>query len=193
MEKEQYAPKKIAFVGAAGIGKTTLLDELRQQYTHDPSVVFVEEVGRAYFEENPTEPHLVFSFEVQKAIQDRIIKNEQDVLTQKPTTIFCDRSVVDAVVHLQAHENKEGADQLLGNVETWLPTYTLFLLLDPGDVPYETDAIRREDEETRNHIHDAFLRFFTETQLPYQLLSGTVEERLIHVKKLVSQLPSQGE
>src|SRR3989344_6692758 len=164
MGKERDIPKKIAFVGAASIGKTTLLNELREQYGHNSSIAFVDEVARAYFTKNPTEPDLVFSFDVQKSIQDRIVANEQKTYEQRPAVIFCDRSVIDAVVHLQAHKDEEGATKLLENVEDWLPTYTLFLLLDPTDVPYKTDDIRRESEDTRNHIHNSFLRFFAKNE-----------------------------
>ena len=98
---------------------------------------------------------------------------------------MCDRSVIDAVVYVRSQGDIKGAEELLKRVEFWLPTYHKFLLLNPSDVPYETDDIRQETPEARQKFHDAFLNFFEETGIPYELLSGTKDERIRRVTKIL--------
>ncbi len=186
MEKPSHTPEKYAFVGAASTGKTTLIEALKEEFYGRGDITFINESGREYFSTNPTPPELVFSVPVQTKLQEIILAKEQAAAETNPSIIFCDRSVLDSPAHLYAFGDKQGAKKLLENVEFWLPTYDLFLLLDPKDVPFEQDEIRRESEETRNMIHQAFLDFFEINNIPFQLLSGTKEERVKKVKELLN-------
>ena len=118
-------------------------------------------------------------------VQALVLTNEQDAHRLNPRVILCDRSVIDAVVYVKSQGDIKGANELLKRVEFWLPTYHKFLLLDPADVPYKTDEIRQETPETRQKFHDVFLTFFKETNIPYELLSGTKEERIKRVTKII--------
>ena len=62
------------------------------------------------------------------------------------------------------------------------------MLLNPVDVKYEKDEIRQEDEKTRQAFHKAFLEFFKETGIPYELLSGSIEQRIKRVGKLIGMI-----
>ena len=171
--------EKFALVGAACVGKTTLLNDLREASSQRPDVVFLDEVARDFFQQNPTDPSEVFSLGIQSRLQDLILEREQQAHALKPTFIICDRSVLDSPVHLKAMGDEEGANKLLERVHFWLPTYNCFFLLDPKDILYEQDKIRRESEETRNSIHQAFIDFFQQHgSIPFRVLSGSLEERL---------------
>ena len=85
--------------------------------------------------------------------------------------------------------DREGSQELLQAVEFWLPTYTEFLLLDPTDVPYVKDPIRLENEELRQRNHEAYLELFASKRIPYQLVGGTLAERL---QKVSTFLQSAG-
>jgi len=188
MESEINTPDKYAFVGAASTGKTTIFEALREEYLTDPSIVFIEESGRPYFESRPyfTEQQ-IFSPPVQKELQGIILGKEQSATEQNPQVIICDRSVLDSPAHLYAMGDEEGTEELLENVQFWLSTYKLILLLDPEGVPFENDEARRESEQTRNRIHQGFIDFFAKYKIPYELLSGSKEERIARVKGLISK------
>lgn len=182
MEKE---PIKIAFIGTSCVGKTTLVDLLRGQHKGNEDVVFLEEQARLFFAQNTVSDR--FSAVTQGKIQAIILQNEQIAHAKKPKIIFYDRSVLDAVVYTRSAGDKEGSENLLREVEFWLPTYKRFLLLDPKDIPYKTDDVRKEDEETRRKFHQAFVDFFEEKQIPFELVSGTIEERLARIAEILEE------
>lgn len=184
MGKEQD-PIKVAFIGTSSVGKTTLVEEYERRFSGNTKVAIVPEAARRFFTDNP---HVTdrFGVDAQGQIQALALQQEQNAHNGGAEVILCDRSVIDAVVYVQAHGDNEGASQLLDRVSFWLPTYNKFLLLDPADVPYETDDIRQEDESVRQRFHDAYLAFFEETGIPYELLSGTLEQRISRVDEIIS-------
>lgn len=185
---ERGEPIKIAFIGTSCIGKTTLLNHFR---TTDLGlrVTIVDEAARDFFQENDVPDR--FSAETQKRVQALALTREREAHANlpPPDIILCDRSVIDAVAYVKATGDEKGALQLLSDVQFWLSTYTHFLLLDPADIPYEQDEIRQEDPETRMRFHQAFLDFFAETEIPCELLSGTVEERVARIETILSAAP----
>lgn len=182
------ATEKITLVGAGCVGKTTLFNGLKSLVQKpSPDTVFVDEVGRDFFQQNPTPQDKVFSLEIQMRIQDLILEREKEAHSAKPALIVCDRSVLDSAVHLKAMGDNNGSRKLLERVLFWLPTYSYFLLLDPKDVPYQQDGVRTESEETRSSIHQAFIEFFQENNIAYRLLSGTLEERLRIVRGIIDE------
>ncbi len=176
--------KKFAFVGTSCTGKTSLIEHFKNTYSGNQSVVFIPEAARIFFTQNPQIADR-FSVTVQGAVQALTLKNEQEAHQSGVKIILCDRAVIDAIVYVSSQGDTKGASELLKKVEFWLPTYSKFFLLDPADIPYETDDIRQETPETRQKLHDAFLNFFEETGIPYELLSGTIEERIRKVKRIL--------
>lgn len=171
---------KIAFVGTSCTGKTTLVDN----YRDNPNVLVVDEAARIFFTQNPGIAER-FSVDTQGKVQALALKNEQAAHQSGARLILCDRSVIDAVVYVRSQGDKKGAEKLLNRVRFWLPTYHKFLLLDPADIPYKTDDIRQEDETTRQNFHNAFLEFFSETGLPFELLSGKLEKRVKRIEEII--------
>ncbi len=187
MSPKKVMLNKYALVGAASTGKTTTFNALKEHYLDNPNIIFIEESGRPYFEARPNLPeHLIFSPTIQKELQGIILSREQSANEKNPEVIICDRSVLDSPAHLFAFGDIEGAEELLANVEFWLPTYQQILLLDPEGVPFEPNLGRRESEITRNKVHQGFLDFFAKYKIPYELLSGTKEERFNNVRDLIS-------
>ncbi len=173
-------PFKIAFVGTSCVGKTTILNKFK----NDPSVALVEEAARKFFEINP-KIAARFGRQPQEKIQKLALKLEKEAVKQGTSVILCDRSVIDAVVYVRAYGDKKGSNEMLAKVRDWLPTYDKFYLLDPKGVPYVFDKIRQEDITWRQKLHDAYLDFFKETGIPYEILSGTLEERIEKVRKIL--------
>ena len=177
-------PRKIAFVGTSCVGKTTLLEACKKKFSSDPTVAFIEEAARAFFSANPDVSDR-FSEKTQEKVQALALENEVKAQNGATRLIFCDRSVIDAVAYVRSQGNLEGSQNLLNKVLFWLPTYDALLLLDPHDVPYRTDDIRQENEETRQQFHNAFIEVFEGAKIPYTLLSGTIEERLQTIQDVV--------
>ncbi len=184
MGRLEQEPKKIAFVGTSCTGKTSTIDHFRKIFEGNPNVTFVKEAARIFFTQNPKIKNR-FSVDAQGQVQALALTNEQDAHQSGARIILCDRSVIDTVVYVRSQGDIKGAEELLNRVKFWLPTYQKFFLLDPADVPYKTDNIRQETSETRQGFHDSFLNFFDETGIPYELLSGTEEERIKRVTEII--------
>lgn len=184
---KRESSKKIAFVGTSSVGKTSLLWEYKKRMGKNPSIAFVHEAARDFFKDNPTVKKR-FAKDAQGKIQSLMLKREKKAHGSGAKIIICDRSVIDAVVYVRSTGDIEGARELLEKVRFWLPTYHKFFLLDPVDVIYEKDNVRQEDEGVRQAFHKAFLDFFQEYRIPYELLSGTIEERITKVDKILNHL-----
>lgn len=187
---ERNEQRKIAFVGTSSIGKTTLIEELKKKAERDNirSFAFVPEAARDFFIAHRNIPQsLRFSARVQGQVQDLQWGYECEAHDTDASNIISDRSVLDAVAYTRAYGDLKGADKLLAKVRLWLPTYSRILLLNPNDVPYETDDIRQEAEEIRMQNHEAFVSLFEERQIPYELLSGTLAQRLEHVNEVLKR------
>jgi len=173
---------KIAFVGTSCVGKTTLIEAYIGRKV--PGLVVVNEAAREYFIRNP---HVTdrFAVQAQGEVQALALKNEQSAHDSEATKIVCDRSVLDAVAYVRSQGDIAGSRQLLERVRLWVQTYHRFLLLNPVDVPYQTDSVRQEGEEVRLGFHRAFLEMFDDAGIQYELLSGTLEERVKRTDRLL--------
>lgn len=176
---------KIALVGTSCVGKTSIIESLREKYTNDSRVEFVEEGARAFFAANP---HIEDrgSWEAQSGIRNWVLSNEQTAHAKDPYVIICDRSVIDSAVYMQAHGNQAGSQKLLKLINDWIETYDLIILLDPTEVPYQTDDIRIEGPEFRSYVHEIFIKFFKNNNINYQIVSGSLEDRIEQIEKLFS-------
>jgi predicted ATPase len=173
---------KVAFSGTSCAGKTSLVNEYRKRFAPDSDSVVVREAARDYFKR-----HLGikdrFSVKVQGEIQQLAFTREIRALKAKRVT--ADRSVLDAPAYVFSQGDRAGAGRLLTRVRPWIASYSKIFLLDPADIPYKCDAQRLEPEEVRWGFHRAFLDFFEENEIHFELLSGTIGERLRRVDQVL--------
>jgi nicotinamide riboside kinase len=179
--------QKLAFVGAFCSGKTTLFNGFQQRLQGDPRFVFVEEAARMFLRNNHFSLTERNSLHVQRKIQEFIIESERKAYAANASIILCDSCALTTSMYLRGMGDNEGSFELLKAIEFWLPTYDSFLLLDPADVPYAQDAIRQESEEQRQRNHDAYIGLFAQKHFPYQLISGTLPERLQKVDTILQE------
>jgi nicotinamide riboside kinase len=177
-------PIKTAFIGTLSVGKTTLFEELQVRLGGQQGVIFLTEVARRFFSDNPAV--IRTSTETQGKIQQQIWNLEKAAYNSNPNIIICDRSVVDPPVYAHHFGDQLGARMLIDRARGWLPTYRRLFLLDPTGVPYKVDGLRDEDMDTREKIHETFLYYLGREKIPYQLLTGTLEERIARVMQELS-------
>lgn len=174
---------KVALIGTSCVGKTSVIEDLKSYYRENPTVIFIPEAARAFFEDTPTSDR--FSAETQKQIQQRAINNEK-AGHANGTILVCDRSAFDAAAYTLANGDMPGATELVEHIKDWIPTYTILVLLDPKDVPYYKDDIRTEDESYRQTIHNAFVQLLEMHKIPHIVLSGTLEQRVNKVNEIIA-------
>jgi nicotinamide riboside kinase len=168
-------PIKLALVGGSATGKTTLWAYLKEKYRHNPQVLFVHESAREHFSKPGVEVN--FSLTNQKQILELGLQNEKDAVSHNPKIILTDTTPIETVFYTKAHGDEEGAEMLLKKIRPWISTYTKFLLLNPEDIQFQNDTIRRETRETRDKIHSLMVDFYHKEHLPFTLISGTIPER----------------
>lgn len=177
-------PQKYALIGTSCVGKTTLITTLHEKLQDKINkTVIVSEAAREYF--TKVKARNPFSYMHQKNIQQLALKQEKQMLKENPKIILCDRSVVDAIVYVQTMKDYTGADKLLKKMKNWFPTYTHFFLLDPKDVPYQTDNVRKEQQSLREAFHQTFLSVLSEIKAPYTLIQGTKKARITTMNNLI--------
>lgn len=179
---------KVAFVGPASVGKSTLTDIYKRRYAHNPEIVVLEEGAQIFFQVNPSiSSGPVHILEVQERIQKFVLEREVAAYQPGVRLIISDRSVADPIVYAQFYLDASSAQRLLHNVEEWFPTYTAFFLLNPNGVPYDEGPFRKETPDERLAIFDAFGEFFIQHNLPYEIISGSIPERVAGVDTVIYQ------
>jgi predicted ATPase len=169
--------KIVAFIGAGCVGKSTLLEAYRRRFDGDGRIVFVAEAAKQYFISHPMPEELRFTATVQSEIQAMALAAEQEAC-RRGQLVLADRSVLDYPIYVSAIGDARGAAALLDRARPWIGMYRRLYLLDPAGITFEQTAQRRENAEMRQLLHDEFLRFLAMHDIPYTLLTGTVEARM---------------
>lgn len=176
-------PIKLAIVGASSTGKTTLLTHLEASYKDDARIIFVHESARQFFTENPDK--IEFTLPIQEKILSLVFENEKKAELKNPFVIITDTSAIETVLYTKVQGDEDGAASLLEKVRPHIKSYTRFLLLNPDDVLFENDEIRRETKETRDSIHKLLVEFYKKEHLPFTLISGTIPERQKRIHDII--------
>lgn len=180
--------KKYALIGTSCVGKTTLILKLKNLLIKEfpkKKIEIAEEAARIYFAKNKAKNP--FSYFHQNKIQNLAKQQEQTAYKNNADIVLCDRSVIDAIVYVKSVGDKNGSEKLTKKVKEWLLTYTHFFLLDPKDIPYSVDDIRKESKKTRELFHKTFLKILSSIKLPYTLILGNETERLNNMLRIINK------
>jgi len=176
--------KKIAIVGGSATGKTTLHKELEVVFEGNSDVVFVHESARQFFTENPDK--INFSLGVQEKILELVFENERKAVGKNPRLIVTDTSALEVMFYTKVQGDEMGAAHLLNRLESYIRTYDKFLLMNSVDVEFNNDAVRLEDKNTRDRIHQMLVDYYNYNQLKFELIVGTIPERRTKVVDIIN-------
>ena len=171
---------KILFTGTIHTGKSTLLHRL--QTDPIPNCGLIEETARKLLSQHPELEKLQKFQDILFAQQ---VELENQMESKNTQFIICDRGVLDIVAYARffGHPVKRAWLE-------WCKTYDKAFIFDKADVPFTNDIIDLDPQyeksrdwiDFRNGLDQHFKNVLQELNIPYALLSGTVEHRLSHIR-----------
>lgn len=180
LEKTVYRDlvTKIVFVGAMSSGKSTLTEALAKKY----KTTFAPEYGREYWTNNQIDRRISFEAfdEIAKghlAIEDKEIQNAD-------TYFFVDTNAITTFTYALDYHGHAPEFLKQTALENSL-RYDLFFLCDI-DIPYD-DTWDRSGDQKRSVFQKQIIADLKERNIPYILLSGSLDERIAKVEKILFQ------
>lgn len=151
--------KKVAVIGAHGIGKTTLVTKY-YLYSLDKGINsrVIREVAR----DCPLGINDKFNENSAVWIVSEQIKRELDAKSKNIPLVICDRSSIDPIMY--AYTKFGNLDtpllsSLLPLATSWLATYDRIIWLRPSGIAIKGDGIRDVNESFQKSVDNAFETF----------------------------------
>jgi nicotinamide riboside kinase len=169
--------RRVVFVGAESTGKSTLCDYLAHLY----GSVAVPEIGRYIWEDK--EGQLTADDYVDIALRHREAEDEQMPYARR--FLFVDTNALTTLLlGLEFGQVTAPAPaELLRCADECRERYA-YTFVCADDIPYEEQAAR-ENEAWRGRIHQLVLKDLEARGIPYTLVSGSVEERALQVRRVI--------
>jgi nicotinamide riboside kinase len=169
--------RRVVFVGAESTGKSTLCEYLAHLY----GSVAVPEIGRYIWEDK--EGQLTASDYVDIALRHREAEDEQMPYARR--FLFVDTNALTTLLlGLEFGQVTAPAPaELLRCADECRERYA-YTFVCADDIPYEEQAAR-ENEAWRGRIHQLVLKDLEARGIPYTLVSGSVEERALQVRRVI--------
>lgn len=178
---------KILLTGTTSCGKTTLLEHLKRVVP--PNVSFIDEIARQILSEEADRLRKA-DVDLNPDLQDRLFEKqiEAEIATEKHNTqvTICDRGVLDNIAHALMFGiaiKREWLD--------WSQSYDKVYVLNKEEIPFHQTQLQknlgdRNWSKFRDDLDRSIRIALQECGLPYQLLSGTLEQRLKIVSDEIS-------
>ncbi|MBS9524337.1 ATP-binding protein [Litoribacter alkaliphilus] len=158
---------RIVIIGPESTGKSTLAKGLSDHFGEP----WVREYAREYLEQLDRE----YRYEDLLPIAQGQIQLEELAAKNAEKMLFCDTDL--HVIDVWSR-HKYGKTHAWTLDEISRRNYDLYLLTNI-DMPWEPDPQREHPEpEMRNYFFNVYLEKIQTTSVPYQLVSGMIEERL---------------
>ncbi len=166
---------KIIVTGAESTGKTTLAQELSRAVGYG----YLAEYSRSYLSalDRP------YVYEDLLRIAQGQLRSEVEAMHQTRIGLICDTSLI---------VMKVWSLYKYGEVDPWIvesierQDWTAFIL-PHWDIPYEEDPLRENPDE-RHLLYELYLAELEEMAVPYQVVTGSVGERLTQAVDFVRAL-----
>lgn len=166
MEKKPEGLKKVAVIGAESTGKTTLARSLALRF----QTVWVPENAREYMNVNPGE----YNVEDIEKISREQLAQEKRLEASANGFLFVDTELI---------ISKVWSIDVFGTCPEWIENeishkqYDLYLLT-ANDLPWVADPVR-VNSQRRDYFFNWYKRELESHSLPYEVVTGRYEARLL--------------
>jgi len=170
---------KIAIIGAQGVGKTTLAQQINKDY---PEIKILPEAARLAQKEGYKLDHTA-------TVETELwLINKQIELESTEDNWVADRCGIDLfayIQHLFSHEKSliEFANKTL---VPKFKNYDLVIYLPSGEFAIEDDGLRTTDVKFQKEIDDQIKNILEEHKIEFVRIVGTPDERLEKVKEMLN-------
>ncbi len=168
---------KIVIIGAQGVGKTTLAEQINRDYPH---LQILPEAARLAKE-------IGYNLDHTATVETELwLINKQIELENIQSKWVADRSCIDLLAYIQ-HLFSEETSLIEFAKETLVPkfsNYDLVLYLPSGEFAIEDDGVRSTDVEFQEAIDQRIRDVLDTHKIPFVKIVGSPEERLEKVKSL---------
>ncbi|MFZ9980738.1 MAG: AAA family ATPase [Cyclobacteriaceae bacterium] len=169
--------KKICIIGPECTGKTTLSQALSEYY----KTAWVPEYARGYLD-NLNRPYEKIDL---LKIAHGQIRLEEEWMREANRLIFFDTNLL-VIKIWSEHKFGDCEPEIIRQHKA--RTYDHYLLTDT-DLPWEDDP-QREHPELRGHFKKLYTDLIHQSEVPYNILSGTKENRLLNAIRIIDRILS---
>jgi NadR type nicotinamide-nucleotide adenylyltransferase len=167
----------VVLLGAPSTGKSTLAARLASEFR----TVWMPEYGREYWEEHQVDRRLSAGQLVEIA-QEHLVR-EEALLGRANRYLFTDTNAMTTLTFGRYYHG-EAHPRLATLAEQAAARYDVWLLCD-ADIPYD-DTWDRSGEVNRREFQCEVVRDLRERGLEYHVISGSIEERVANVRRVLS-------
>lgn len=163
--------KRICIVGAESTGKTTLCEKLAEHYKTN----WVPEYGREYCIKKWPDGNITDDWNSGEfvTIATEQSHREDHAARVANKVLICDTDPFATSIWHQRYLNKRNIEvEIIANCRS----YDLYLLTG-DEITFIQDGLR-DGEHIRHWMHERFIEALTETNRPWVLVSGTLDERI---------------
>lgn len=171
-------PQRIAILGTASSGKTTLAAALAKRY----GTLWVPEYLREFVDVAHRVPVDADQIHIARVQRER--ENMAALAAQR--YLFCDTTPLMTAVYSRHYFGGIDA-QLAPLADAHLQDYDL-TLVTAADIPWQADGLMRENEEVSIIINRMLNEELTARGIPYVPVSGSIEQRVAQVADALSRL-----
>ena len=164
------------FLGAPSTGKTAIAKSLAADY----ATVWMPEYGREYWDQNQLNRRLTPD-QLTEIARGHLVR-EDKMLLQARNYLFTDTNAL--TTRIFAYHYHGGAENELEQIaNACVSRYDLYFLCDT-DIPYE-DTPDRSGDANRHEMQQQIIDDLLRRQIPFTVLSGTLEERKSQVRHVL--------
>ena len=170
---------KIGFCGAAGVGKTVLVDKFLEDH---PEYNEPENISRLF---NETFKNFGIN-EKGTASSQALITGFMVYSVMKEDNFIHSRTMCDTYAYARlSNMTTEECNDIEKLYEGWDNLYD-FIFYIPIEFKMEEDGVRSTDEDYRKLSGDLMLKYLNENNIKYYTLTGTIEERYEEIKRITN-------
>lgn len=178
--------KRLHFVGTQGTGKTTILNHYKEQGYN-----VITEIVRNLAKEgvNINEMGDVDGQKTIFATYKKLLKSKKSYIS--------DRGLIDVLSYTCSHAIDENDDngplkkladkQILDAAKFYNENPDIQICYFPIEFEVVDDGVRSTNEDFRHQVDFLIKTFLETTNIPYHTITGTVEERISQVDKILSE------